>query len=170
MYYFFHGTTLESFCNIMRTGMIVAPYYMSKAEKKYIRMNPTSKYIFTNIYVDDLPLKSDETAGVGRITLIIDPTILKHKTCYFNYGWLADTDSSIIFNDNISTITTWLCNNYKYPYILTHEALFKKSISLKYVTCVICAKSDRKIIKKYMRKYGYAFKLFDEFPVLDRSK
>lgn len=127
MYYFFHSTTLESFENILKTGYIFASFYLDYKQKKYIRMNPDSKYVFTNIYVDGLPLKKDEKAGLGRITFIIDPIILKYKKCYFNKGWFADVkENSILMNDNVDYVLNYLQHNYRYPYILTHEALFKK--------------------------------------------
>ena len=166
MYYFFHGTSLESFINILKNSKIFASYYLPDSDKKYIRMNNESKYVFTNIYVDGLPLKSDEKAGLGRITLIIDPIILKYRICYFNYGWVGDNNNSLLFNDNVDTIIDYLLNNYQYPYILTHEVLFKKYIPMQFIIGIICDVSDEKLVTQYMNKYGYNLSLFNKFPTL----
>lgn len=170
MYYFFHGTSFESFKNIIKTKYILASFYLKKNQKKYIRMNNKSKFVFTNIYVDGLPLQSSEKGGLGSITFIINPVILKYKKCYFNNGWLANIDNSIIINNNIDNVIEYLKHNYKYPYIMTHEALFEKSISMNFVIGIICNDEYKNEVKKYLKKYGYQhIKIFNKFPTLKKN-
>lgn len=122
IYYFFHGTTFKSFKNILKTGYIYASYYLKNKESKYVRIIPDSMYVFTNIYTSEVPLMGNEKGGLGEITLLINPIILKYKSCYVNYGWLSDVnEKSILMNDNINKILETLPKIYKYPYILTHE-------------------------------------------------
>lgn len=165
MYYFFHGTTVTAFKNILKDGYIYASKYLNQEQ---IRMISNSKFIFTNIYIDGLPLQSDEKMGLGEVTLLIDPIILKYKKCYVNFGWLSNIKDAIVFNDTTEEyILNKIKNNYQYPYILTHEALFKKRISMDFVIGIICSKQIESSIKKYLSKYGYThLRIFHHFPTL----
>lgn len=165
MFYFFYGTDLESFKNIIRMKNIYASYYLQNKFKKYIRMI-VSKYIFTNIYIDGLPLNDNENKGLGKITFIIDPNILDYKKCYFNKGWISDiNDKTIVMNNNINYVINYLKTHYTYPYILTHEALFKKNISICFIIGIICDKELENSVRKYLNKYGYIkIKIFNKFP------
>jgi hypothetical protein len=129
MYYFFHGTSLDSFENILKENNIFASYYLGKKQKKYIRMNPESKYVFTNIYVNGLPLRKDEKAGFGRITFIIDPIVLKYVKCYFNDGWYGNVNkNSILMNyKNIDYILEHL-KKIIVILIFSHMKLYLKKI------------------------------------------
>ena len=131
-------------------------------------MNTRSKYVFTNIYVDHLPLKYDEMAGLGQIALIIDPIILKYKKCYVNFGWSGNiNEHTLIMNDvNLGFILNCLETNYKYPYILTHEALFKKKISIKFINCIVCDKHNEILVRNILDKFGYDIQIFNKFPTL----
>lgn len=170
MFYFFHGTSLKSFKNILKTKYIYASKYIDEKNLEYVPPDKCylHEYVFTNIYVDDLPLRKDETKGYRIITLIIDPIILKYQTCYFNDNWSSDIDDhTIIMNDNINKVLDIVKNNYSYPYIMTHEALFKKRISMKFVTGIICENILEDKVRKYLDKYGYAtIKIFNKFPTL----
>jgi len=54
-----------------------ASKYLKESDKHYIRMNPDSEYVFTNIYTDTIKLDPNELLGLGEISLVIDPIILK---------------------------------------------------------------------------------------------
>lgn len=163
MFYFFHGTTMKSLKNILKTGYILPS---SNLESKYLRTAYPLKYIYTNIYTNGIPLKKDQTTGFGQITLIISPEILNYKTCYFNIGWMADINkNTIIMNNNIDRVLKLLKINYKYPYILTHEALFKEKISVKFVG-IVCVKKDELIVRKMLNKYNYKINIYNKFPKL----
>jgi len=169
MYYFVHGTLLRSVKNILKTGYIYAAYYLK--DRKYIVTTQThetdSKYVFTNIY-DDLLLKSlkpDETMAFGQITFIIDPIILEHKICYFNPGLVSVVNKdSIVMNKNVPHVLSLVKKNYKYPFILTQEALFYKRISMKYVIGIITNEKNRQHVQKYLDKYGYDLPIYDKLP------
>nr|AEX63339.1 hypothetical protein mv_L1137 [Moumouvirus Monve] len=165
MLYFFHGASYESFKNIIKTKYIYASLYI---DQKYLRSAYPLKYVFTNIYVDNLPLREDEKAGFGAITFIIDPIILKYRTCYFNIGWDGDINkNTIIMNNNVDEVLDIIRNRYRYPYITTHEALFRKRISIKFVTGVICEEKYQNDVRKYLDKHKlFHVKIFNKFPKL----
>jgi hypothetical protein len=167
MYYFTHSCNLESFENILKTGDILASKYL---DPKYIRMTEFN-YVFTNIYVDGLPLRADETAGLGRVTFIIDPDIIKYFKCYFNRGWHGGVNSNTIVMNckNDYKIVRYLQKHYSYPYIMSHEALFKVGIPLELVMGVICNKEDEEIVEKIMINNGYQWPIFYKFPKLIRQ-
>lgn len=167
MYYFFHATDNERFINILKKEYIYASKYLPK---KYLRLSGRNahEYVYTNIFIGGLPLRADEKAGIGSITLIIDPLILKYKVAYFNKGWNAKIKKdTIIMNDNVIEVLNYLKNNYSYPYILTHEVLFKKRISIKFVIGIICEPDIEDHIRRNLNKYGYShIKIFNKFPSL----
>jgi hypothetical protein len=169
MFYFFHGTSLESFKNILKMGYINASIYFNPKEKKYLKSAHELKYVFTNIYIDGIPLREDEKGGFGEITFIITPFILIDKIAFFNKSWVGNiNENTIIMNDNFDYIIDYLKKNYKYPYILTHEVLFKKRISMDYVIVIICENHNEKEVKKNLKKYGYEdIEIYDKFPHID---
>ena len=130
MFYFFHATSIKSFKNILKSKYIQASIHL---DTKYLKTTYPLKYVFTNIYEDGLPLEPDEKQGLGEITIIIDPIILKYKLCYFNLGWQGDIDNSIIMNYHVDEVLDLVKANYKYPFILTHETLFRNRISTKFI-------------------------------------
>lgn len=166
MFYFFHGTSMEAFENILKEKYMYSSKYLNKVAPKYVRTNIDIDYVFTNIYTNDIPLKEDEKSGFGPITLIIDPIILKYKKCYLNEYWVGDINSrTIIMNNNIPLVLNKVKELYRYPLVTTHEALFKNRISMRYVTGVIYEKNDKNKIRKLLDKYGYQrIKIFKEFP------
>lgn len=168
MYYFFHGTTFESFKQIIKHKHIYASFYLPHKLKKFIRMSPDTKYVYTNIFMEGLPLRDDERAGHGEITFIIDPLILKYKTGYLNKsGWAYSIDNSIIINDNIDYALQYIKEHYKYPHVFTHEVLFKKSISIKFIIGIICEPPLQDKVRQYLNIHGYdRIKIFNKFPVL----
>lgn len=167
MFYFFHGTTFCAFASILETGRLIASHYLPSSLKSHIRINPETKYIYTNIYVDGLPLDDREYAGYGEVTLIIDPLVLKYHTCYFNKGWAKHTDNSIIMNDNVDTVLEYVTSSYKFPLITQHEALFERSISAKFIIGIICEPYVKPMARKYLDQYGYSYvKIFRRFPTL----
>ena len=132
-------------------------------------MNFDTDYVYTNVYVDGLPLDDREYAGLGEVTLIIDPLVLKYHTCYFNKGWNAHTDDSIIMNDNVDTVLEYITDSYEFPFILRNEALFKKSISAKFIIGIICEPYVKPMVRRYLDQYGYKHvKIFRRFPSLIR--
>lgn len=168
MFYFFHATDFENFKNILKTKYIYASFYLPQKTTR-IGGQSVSKFVFTNIYVDGLPLHKDEKAGIGPITFIIDPLILQYKTCYFNpESWYGDIyEKTIIMNYNISLVLDLVKINYRYPLILSHEALFKKRISMKFVIGIICKPELIPTVRKYLDKYGYDnIQIFNHFPTL----
>ncbi len=127
MFYFAHSTNFDNFRKIIESRYIYAPYYAPYELHGLSSKVNRSKYIFTNIFLNDLPLKDDERKGFGDISIIINPNILKYKTCYFNVGWYGHVyDKTIIMNDNIQLVLDLARKNYRYPYLLANEALFKK--------------------------------------------
>lgn len=165
MFYFFHGTSLKSFEKILDIGYIWASAYLDKED---VRMCCDSKYVFTNIYVCDLCLTLDEKAGLGKVTILIDSIILKYKLCYFNRGWFGETnEKTIILNNHMKSVIKFLQKSCKYPYILSHEALFKKRISIKFIIGIICEHSLKHKVQNLLTKHGMNFvKIFEQFPKL----
>lgn len=165
MFYFVHATTFCAFESVLKEGKIIASYYLPSNLKTFIRMNSETKYVHTNIYVQGLQLEEDEKQGIGEITIIIDPSILKYKICYFNKGWIANTDKSIIMNGNEKEVLGYIIKNQKYPFVLQHEALFKKNIPTEFIMGIICGKSELPMVRKYLNKYGFKYvKVFNKFP------
>lgn len=155
MFYFIHATSLNNFEKILKTGFIYASFFLP-SQKTLLSGPVLSKYVFTNIYTDDLPLTKEEYAGIGEVTLIIDPIILKYKKCYFNIGWNGSVDdTTIIMNDNIDYVLDIVHSHYQYPFVITHEALFKKRININFVIGVISNKNNQRLIKKLFKKYGF---------------
>jgi len=58
-------------------------------------------------------------------------------------------------NSHIDHVVDLITKIYKYPHILTHEALFKQRISMRYVTAILCHPNYEKRIKKYLHRYGF---------------
>lgn len=167
MFYFTHGTTFCAFASILKTGRLTASYYLPGHLKSYIRMNEGTKYVHVNIYVDGLPLEDDERGSLGEVTLIIDPLVLKYHTCYANKGWETHADNSIIMNDNIDIVLKQVLDNYKHPHATNNEALFKKSISAKFIIGIICEPHVKPMVRKYLDRLGYQYvKIFRRFPTL----
>lgn len=167
-FYFTHSTDFNQFKKILKTNYIYASYYLPKNSSRFCGPN-ISKYVFTNIYVNNLPLRDDDKFGIGPIIFIIDPLILKYRICYLNFGWLGDIykNKTIILNDNIDYAIKYLQTNYKYPYVLTNETLFKKRISLKFFIGIVCKPELEEKIKKYLKKYNYAHvQIFHKLPIL----
>lgn len=105
MFYFSHSTNFNNFLKIIRSSYIYAPYYAPYQLRGLSITTKNSKYIFTNLFVNDLPLKDDDKKGFGEVSIIIDPVILKYKICYFNPGWTGGIDSkTIIMNNNIDFV------------------------------------------------------------------
>ena len=169
MFYFFHGTTLEAFASILQYGRIFAPNELPDYLKHHVRMRGDPGYVFTNIYADCIKdqLQPDEKAGLGVVTIIIDPLILKYHKCYFNKFWRAGVnDESIVMNNNVEIVLGYLCSHYRYPYITTHEVLFKGSISSHYITGVICEKELIPDVKKLIDDHSLKIRVFKKFPTL----
>jgi hypothetical protein len=130
---------------------------------------PFSEFIFTNIYIDGLTLRDDEKMGIGEITFIIDPLILKYKICYVNpFGWFGYIyDKTIIMNNNIDLVLDLVKKNYKYPLVTSNEALFKKRISTKFIIGIICESEFEEPVRTYLDENGYEYvKIFNKFPRL----
>jgi hypothetical protein len=169
MFYFFHATTIENFKNIIESGYIYSSKYSPFEVYGMTTETKTSKYVFANIYVDGLPLKEDEKMGIGKITLIIDPIILKYKICYVNpFGWYGNEyDKTIIMNNNVDLVLALIKKNYKYPLVTSHEALFKKKISAKFIIGIICDAKYQELVRKILDNNNYDYvQIFNKFPKL----
>jgi hypothetical protein len=168
MFYFFHGASLESFINICKTGYIMATAYLNEEDQqKYVRGTSPLPQVFTNIYIDDIPLDPRETIGHGVITFLIDPIILWYKKCYVNLDWQGGSnENSILMNRNVPYVLDLVRKSYKYPHILTHEAIFNKRISMRYVWGIICYSTvDKSTVREFLDKCGYSnIKIYDSFP------
>lgn len=166
MFYFSHSTNFNNFRKIIRSSYIYAPYYAPYQLRGLSITTKNSKYIFTNLFVNDLPLKDDEKKGFGEVSIIIDPVILKYKICYFNPGWTGGIDSkTIIMNNNIDFVLDLAKKNYRYPYLLANEALFNKKISTKFIIGIVCRKKYKYEVREILDKYRlYYVKIFDHYP------
>ncbi|XWV26666.1 hypothetical protein QJ857_gp0394 [Tupanvirus soda lake] len=168
MFYFTHATTIDNFKKIISSKYIYAPYY-APFKVQGLSYIADSKFIFTNIFVDGLKLREDEKAGIGKITFIIDPLILKYKVCYVNpYGWYGYIyDKTIIMNNNIELVLDLVKQNYRYPLVTSNEALFRKSISTKFIIGIICEPELEESVRELLNEYGYEHvKIFNKFPIL----
>lgn len=167
MFYFIHGTSYQNFKKILKKEYIYASYYLPNKQTR-LGGQITSKFIYTNIFVDNLPLNKDEKSGFGEITFIIDPIILKYKTCYFNPGWYGNiNENTIIMNHNIRLVLDLVKQNYRYPLVTSHEAMFRKKISTMFVIGIICEPDLKNSVRYYLNKYGYYHvQIFNQFPTL----
>ena len=119
--YFYHGTT---YTNLTKTSN----YRFSK-----------TPYIYANIFPCKNRLtRDDKTGGLGEITILIDPTIIK-RGAYFNSGWVGDvTDKSIkLTSKNIVKIQKRLCQTNGNPYIMTHEVLIDKDVPSVFIIGIV---------------------------------
>ncbi|AUL78414.3 hypothetical protein QJ856_gp0403 [Tupanvirus deep ocean] len=168
MFYFIHATNFDNFKSILKSKHIYAPYY-SPFKIKGMSAEAKSKFVFTNIFTDGLTLREDEKAGIGEITFIIDPLILKYKVCYVNpYGWYGYIyDKTIIMNKNVDLVLDLVKQNYRYPLVTSNEALFRKSISTKFIIGVICEPDLEQSVRELLNEHGYEHvKIFNKFPIL----
>ena len=173
MFYFFHGSSLESFQNICKMGYIYGTAYLSEEDqKKYVRGTSSLAHVYTNIFIDDMVLDERETGGFGSITFLIDPIILWYKKCYFNVEWGGGVhEKSILMNKHIPEVLDLVRKAYRYPHITSHEALFNKRISMKYVWGIVCNHAtDKPMVREYLDRYGYSnVKIYDRFPYTIRE-
>lgn len=168
MFYFIHATTMDNFKKILESGYIYAPKYAPFEIQGLSGIQSDSDFVFTNVFTDGLHLKWDEKMGIGRVTIIIDPLILKYKICFFNpqwYGYLYK--ETIIMNDNVDEVLNLVKKNYRYPFVTSHEALFWKSISIKFMIGAICEKKYQPQVRNVMDENGYNdIPIFNNFPRL----
>ena len=182
MFYFYHGTTLEAFASILQTKHIYGALNLPTDLKHHIRMGGDTNYVFTNIYADCIKdkLGPDERQGLGDVTIIIDPLVLKYRACYFNKGWRAGVDeTSIAMNDNVDTVLDYICNNCRrtytemgfpivsdrlYPYLATHEALIKGPIPIAFVGAVVCWPDVESTVRQLIADSGLDIKIFSLLP------
>lgn len=182
MFYFYHGTSLEAFASILKTKRIYGALNLPTHLKQYIRMGGDTNYVFTNIYADCIKdkLGPDEKQGLGPVTIIIDPLVLKYRACYFNKGWRAGVnDTSIAMNDNIDAVLDYICNSCRYtwadtglpngsdslyPYLATHEALIKGPIPIAFVGAVLCDSDIKPTVRQLIADSGLDIKIFSLLP------
>lgn len=176
MFYFYHGTNIDNLKNILDSGYI---YSSNQLDEKYIRIIPDSQYIYCNIIggtIIDKFKKIDELIGLGEISIIIDPIILNYKTGYLNFGWSKEQNNkSIKLNkkSKIDDVINKLINIYRYPYVMTHEVLFKNKINNKFIVGIVINKYNDKYkknyiaVKKLLQDHGLAnVKIFNHMPKL----
>ncbi|XWV26664.1 hypothetical protein QJ857_gp0396 [Tupanvirus soda lake] len=168
MFYFIHATTIDNFKKIISSKYIYAPYY-APFKVQGLSYVAYTKFVFTNLFLNEFPLREDEHAGTGQITLIIDPLILKYKKCYVNpYGWVGGIyDRTIVMNNNVDLVLDLVKKNYRFPLVTSNEALFRKNISTKFIIGVICKPEYDDIVQKYLDENDLSYvKIFRQFPVL----
>jgi hypothetical protein len=157
MFYFIHGTRISSFGKILKDRYIYGSHYI---DKKYVAcLNADFKYVFTNVYDDELPLTAKESIGWGQIAFIIDPVILNYKSAWYNdgLGGCIDKDS-IYMNDNVEYVLSEIRKNYTFPFLLTQEVLFNRRISMRYVIGIVYGEeSNKELVERYLKKYGYDY-------------
>ncbi|CAH6420534.1 Hypothetical protein MVR_LOCUS155 [uncultured virus] len=137
-----------------------------------------SSLIYTDCIKDKLG--PDEKQGLGPVTIIIHPLILKYRACYFNKGWNAGVgENSIAMNDNVDVVLDYICNscrytwadtghpaasNSLYPYLLTHEALIKGPIPIAFVSAVVCEPDVKHTIQQLIADSGLNIRIFSLLP------
>lgn len=170
MFYFYHGTTINHLIEILSSKYIRAS---NINDPKFGRFLTNSKYIFCNVINDeviDTLQDIDELIGLGEISIIIDPLILKYKNAYFNFGWSKEpTKKSILLNsDNIDSTIKKVIKQYRYPYILTHEVLFKDKINNKFIIGIVINNDEifNKINKLLLTHNMTHVKIFNRMPKL----
>ena len=181
MFYFYHGTNIDSLDNILKKRYI---YPSNMIDKKYTKVLPGSKYIFFNIInnnIIDTFENRDELIALGEITIIIDPLVLKYKKAILNFNWSKEpTPKSLVLNDtDIDNVFDKLISIYKYPYIMTHEVIFTDSINIKFIIGIVVPnpvlinsnnnsyKENYNIVKKILKKYKLDhIKIFKSMPKL----
>lgn len=96
---------------------------------------------------------------------MIHPKILRRQKVFFNKSWMGDVENNSILLDKqvIPDVLEWLRHNYRYPYITTHEVLFTKNISMRYVVAIVCSRELKPHVRKYLREYGYHLPIDDHF-------
>jgi len=167
-FYFVHSTTsFENLLNILKSGTIYPGKDLEPSQRKFCGSEAASKFIFTNIYFEDL----QNLSHTRDYSLLLHPKIMYKNGFFFNRGWIAGTcnesiyvdgKNAVINNEQITQIKKFLENPTNIPELMktnlwNHEILFNTPIDLNdgNLIGIVCNYGDatdwtiwRKTIKK----------------------
>ena len=171
-FYFIHSTTeYSNLIDILRTGVIYPGKSLS-CEKRKLCGDEPSKYVFANIYFEDLA----NISHMWDYSLLLHPRIMNDDGMIFNKGWHAGRDyQSIIIKpednkkniaDKFYEIRTFLKNPHSIPKIIQeapgmmhHEVLFDHPIylsnNLLAIICNYCEASNLDEINDVIKDKTY---------------
>lgn len=164
-FFFFHSTTEDNIIKILTNGFIRPS--IETGITRYSGENK-SKYIYANIYFDDLHFVKSMNCGI-----IINPNVMLNQTIIFNDRWLGFKSSNSIVVTKSSNYETKtknfkkIYNKMKNPSLslplpMLSEVLFKKPIAVEYIMGIFVKKPTRKLLN--------ILKKFPEIKIISTNK
>jgi hypothetical protein len=193
MFYFVHEYDYGFIEDILASRYLYAHKYLDDKYVKSYDVKPIN-YVFTYVIFESLIKKyynteydvsDNETKLINQpiieyeFCIIIDPKIIKDKNVILKSGWsgvnnidesikINKNDSIRIIKDKLKKFKKQIINRFKINrYARTHEALFKKRISLdKYMIGITCTEKYKDHVKVLLNKYKYSnnIKIFTYLP------